>query len=166
MIIFSNERSFFHYLGGGVQQQIRQRTSCDFPGGMIFFVLSLFEDILLTKSGKNNKKGQKRSKKSKIMIFFVVGPPPTPLSSTYPKYGSTELSDDNRDIIQLASYQYQSVINLSLLIVKPFFREFFKIYSDWDNSSEGRKKHCGKELKLSETESERRILGRDQHLSM
>ena len=44
--------------GGGVQQQKRQRTSCDFPGGMIFFVLfcSLFEDILLTKSGKNNKK--------------------------------------------------------------------------------------------------------------
>ena len=32
---------------------------------MIFFVLfcSLFEDILLTKSGKNNKKEQKRSKK-------------------------------------------------------------------------------------------------------
>ena len=44
--------------GGGVQQQKRQRTSCDFPGGMIFFVLfcSLLEDILLTKSGKNNKK--------------------------------------------------------------------------------------------------------------
>ena len=34
---------------------------------MIFFVLfcSLFEDILLTKSGKNNKKEQKRSKKIK-----------------------------------------------------------------------------------------------------
>ena len=49
--------------GGGVQQQKRQRTSCDFPGGMIFFVLfcSLFEDILLTKSGKNNKKEQKRT---------------------------------------------------------------------------------------------------------
>ena len=52
---------------GGVQQQKRQRTSCDFPGGMIFFVLfcSLFEDILLTKSGKNNKKEQKRSIKIK-----------------------------------------------------------------------------------------------------
>ena len=49
--------------GGGVQQQKRQRTSCDFPGGMIFIVLfcSLFEDILLTKSGKNNKKEQKRT---------------------------------------------------------------------------------------------------------
>ena len=53
--------------GGGVQQQKRQRTSCDFPGGMIFFVLfcSLFEDILLTKSGKNNKKEQKRTLKIK-----------------------------------------------------------------------------------------------------
>ena len=52
---------------GGVQQQKRQRTSCDFAGGMIFFVLfcSLFEDILLTKSGKNNKKEQKRSNKIK-----------------------------------------------------------------------------------------------------
>ena len=60
--------------GGGVQQQKRQRTSCDFPGGMIFFVLfcSLFEDILLTKSGKNNKKEHKRSKNTKIMIFFVL----------------------------------------------------------------------------------------------
>ena len=58
--------------GGGVQQQKRQRTFCDFPGGMIFFVLfcSLFEDILLTKSGKKNKKEHKRSKKTKIMIFF------------------------------------------------------------------------------------------------
>ena len=53
--------------GGGAQQQKRQRTSCDFAGGMIFSVLfcSLFEDILLTKSGKNNKKEQKRSKKIK-----------------------------------------------------------------------------------------------------
>ena len=53
--------------GGGVKQQKRQRTSCDFPGGMTFFVLfcSLFEDILLTKSGKNNKKEQKRSVKIK-----------------------------------------------------------------------------------------------------
>ena len=60
--------------GGGVQQQKRQRTSCDFPGGMIFFVLfcPLFEDILLTKSGKNNKKEHKRSKNTKIMIFFVL----------------------------------------------------------------------------------------------
>ena len=51
----------------GVQQQKRQRTSCDFPGGMIFFVLfcSLFEDILLTKSGKNNKNEQNRTKKIK-----------------------------------------------------------------------------------------------------
>ena len=59
---------------GGVQQQKRQRTSCDFPGGMIFFVLfcPLFEDILLTKSGKNNKKEHKRSKNTKIMIFFVL----------------------------------------------------------------------------------------------
>ena len=50
-------------IGGGVQQKKRQRTSCDFPGGMIFLVLfcSLFEDILLTKSGKNNKKEQKRT---------------------------------------------------------------------------------------------------------
>ena len=44
---------------------------------MIFFVLfcSLFEDILLTKSDKNNKKeqkDQKRSKMTKIMIFFVL----------------------------------------------------------------------------------------------
>ena len=30
------------FWGGGVQQQKRQRTSCDFPGGMIFFVLFLF----------------------------------------------------------------------------------------------------------------------------
>ena len=53
--------------GGGVQQQKRQRTSCDFPGGMIFFVLfcSLFEDILLTKSGENDKKEQKRTLKIK-----------------------------------------------------------------------------------------------------
>ena len=27
--------------GGGVQQQKRQRTSCDFAGGMIIFVLCL-----------------------------------------------------------------------------------------------------------------------------
>ena len=49
--------------GGGVQQQKRQRTSCGFPGGMIFFVLfcSLFEDILLTKSEKNNKKRTKKN---------------------------------------------------------------------------------------------------------
>ena len=43
--------------GGGVQQHKGQRTSCDFPGGMIYFVLfcSLFEDIFLNKSGKKNK---------------------------------------------------------------------------------------------------------------
>ena len=65
--IVSSPRLCFMYWGGGVQQQKRQRTSCDFAGGMIFFVLfcSLFEDILLTKSGKNNKKEQKRSKKIK-----------------------------------------------------------------------------------------------------
>ena len=62
----------FHFMeipggGGGVQQQKRQRTSCDFPGGMIFFVVfcSLFEDILLSKSGKKNKKERKRTKKIK-----------------------------------------------------------------------------------------------------
>ena len=36
------------------------------------FFCSLFEDILLTKSGKKNKKDQKRSKNTKIMIFFVL----------------------------------------------------------------------------------------------
>ena len=58
--------------GGGGPRQKRQRTSCDFHGGMIFFVLfcSPFEDILLTKSGNNNKKEQKKIKKIKIMIFF------------------------------------------------------------------------------------------------
>ena len=34
-------------VGGGVQQQKRQRTFCDFAGGMIFFVLfcSFIKDI-------------------------------------------------------------------------------------------------------------------------
>ena len=53
----SSKSSFLSLGGGGgggggggeveVQQHKGQRTSCDFPGGMIYFVLfcSLFEDI-------------------------------------------------------------------------------------------------------------------------
>ena len=46
--------------GGG----FNNRKDKDFPGGMAFFG-SLFDDILLTKFGKNNKKEQKISKKVK-----------------------------------------------------------------------------------------------------
>ena len=61
--------------GGAVQQQIRQRTSCDFPGGMIFLVLfcSLFENIFSTKSGKRNKKEQniKKDKNHDLFCSFL-----------------------------------------------------------------------------------------------
>ena len=57
--------------GGGVQQQKRQRTSCDFPGGMIFFV-----NTFLTKFGTKTsimnvfEKEQKRTKKTKDILGF------------------------------------------------------------------------------------------------
>ena len=50
---------------GGVQQQKRQRTSCDFPGGMIFFVLSVlfwghFFNQIRQKQQKEQKKRTKK----------------------------------------------------------------------------------------------------------
>ena len=71
-----------------LQQLKRHRTSYDFPRGMIFFSFfcSLFEDTLLTKSSKNNKKIRKIEKEKGFrrrswviacgIIYFVVGPPP------------------------------------------------------------------------------------------
>ena len=58
--------------GGGVQQQKRQRTSCDFPGGMIFFVLCLrtFCKPNPAKTAKTNKKDQKRQNHDLFCSFL------------------------------------------------------------------------------------------------
>ena len=58
----------FYEEGSGVQQQKRQRTSCNFPGGMIFFVLRL-----RTFSQSNPLKTTENViKKTKDMFFYVL----------------------------------------------------------------------------------------------